>query len=242
MSIAFRGREFRPSPIGLVIAATACVITVLLGNWQMRRAEEKQRAGALREAAQQAPARGLPVTPFDPAEYVMTKVKAQGIFDPSQIYLLDNRSRDGRPGYEVMTPLRIQGSELNVLVLRGWLAAGPKRDVVPPFRTPEGEHRIEGLAIAGFSHVLEPPGANLQGRVRQNMTIESFTALTGLRMLPVAIEQHSDMADGLQRNWPRAETGADKNTAYAMQWYAFALLAVVLAVVLSFRRKVHDSA
>ncbi len=241
MPILFRGREFRPSAFGLVAAAAACVITVLLGNWQMRRAEEKIHAHELREAAERASPRRLPSVPFDPAAYFMTKVRVRGVFDESQTYLLDNRARNGRPGYEVLTPLRIKGTDRHVLVLRGWVAGGATRDAIPAFGTPRGEYEIEGLAIPGFSRVLEPPGTGAQGRVRQNMTIEGFAVLSGLSMVPVAIEQHSDMADGLVRNWPRADSGADKNTAYAMQWYAFAMLAVVLAVVLSFRRQVRDT-
>jgi cytochrome oxidase assembly protein ShyY1 len=50
------------------------------------------------------------------------------------------------------------------------------------------------------------------------------------------IEQHSHADDGLLREWPRPDTGVEKHEAYALQWYALAGLAVVLFIVLSFRR------
>ena len=50
------------------------------------------------------------------------------------------------------------------------------------------------------------------------------------------IEQHSSALDGLLREWPRPDTGIEKHEAYALQWYSLAGLAVVLFVVLSFRR------
>ena len=51
------------------------------------------------------------------------------------------------------------------------------------------------------------------------------------------IEQHSSAPDGLARDWPPHEAGAEKNEAYAFQWYALAALAAVLGLVFSFRRR-----
>jgi cytochrome oxidase assembly protein ShyY1 len=52
----------------------------------------------------------------------------------------------------------------------------------------------------------------------------------------MVIEQHSDTGDGLLRDWPRPDSGAEKNEAYSFQWYSLATLAIVLLVVLSFRK------
>ena len=40
----------------------------------------------------------------------------------------------------------------------------------------------------------------------------------------------------LLREWPRAGPGPEKNEMYSLQWFSLAALAVVLAVVLSFRK------
>jgi cytochrome oxidase assembly protein ShyY1 len=72
--------------------------------------------------------------------------------------------------------------------------------------------------------------------VRQNLDIAAFAQETGLRLHPLVIEQHSAAPDGLVREWPRPDMGAEKHEGYAMQWYALAGLAVVLFVALSFRR------
>lgn len=238
VTILFRGRVFRPSFLGFVLALAACLLAVALGNWQMRRAEGKLQAGAQREAAMHAPP--LPLrADVDPRQYLGTKVRARGRFDAGQTYFLDNRLRDGRPGYEVLTPLRLGDGRWSVPVLRGWIPVGV-RDSAPSVRTPEGEVVIEGLALGRLSHALEPPGYVAQGRVRQNMTLEEFAGATGLRTLPIVIEQHSETRDGLQRNWPRPDLGADKHSAYALQWYALASLAVVLFFVLSFSRRQDD--
>jgi surfeit locus 1 family protein len=149
--------------------------------------------------------------------------------------LLDNKLRRGRPGYEVVTPLQLAGSEWHVLVNRGWIAAPASRETIPNVRTPGGELRIDGIALERLPHALEA-GAAPTGKVRQNVDIGAFAAETGLRLQPLVLEQHSEADDGLARDWPRPDFGIEKHESYALQWYLFAGLALVLLAVLSIRR------
>jgi cytochrome oxidase assembly protein ShyY1 len=49
------------------------------------------------------------------------------------------------------------------------------------------------------------------------------------------LEQHGSLDDGLVRDWPAPEAGAEKHDAYALQWYSLAVLSVVLLLVLNLR-------
>jgi len=205
-----RGYSFRPRGWALALGAAACLAGIALGAWQARRAEEKRALGA-----------NLP------------RVEARGVFLPEHTVLLDNKIRNHRAGYEVLTPLRMSGE--SVLVNRGWIAAGPSRDVLPAVRTPAGEVRIEGVRLERLPRVLLVEKSS-SGKVRQSLDIAAFAAETGLKLRPYAVEQHSALDDGLLREWPVAESGAEKSDAYSLQWYALAALAAVLTLVLSFRR------
>ena len=66
-------------------------------------------------------------------------------FVPQFTILLDNKVYRGRPGYFVVTPLRLSGSSVHVLVNRGWIAAGARRADLPSVPTPAEEIEIEGL-------------------------------------------------------------------------------------------------
>ena len=168
-----------------------------------------------------------------PDSVVMKRVVAQGSFVGERTVFLDNKLRRGRPGYEVVTPLRLNGT--HVLVNRGWVPAGRTREVLPAVPTPRGEVRVEGIALSRLPRALEPQrGAG--GKVRQNLDIAAFEQETGLALQPIVIEQHSAAPDGLVRDWPRADAGVEKHEAYALQWYSLAALAVGLFLVLSFRR------
>ena len=164
---------------------------------------------------------------------MLPHASVEGEFLPRFTVYLDNKLNHGRVGYEVITPLKLRDGS-NVLVNRGWVAAGTTRDALPEVRTPAGEVRIEGIALAGLPRVL-----GLQkdaGKVRQNLDVERFGFETGLRLEPRVIEQHSDLPDGLARDWPAHDLGIEKHQGYALQWYSLAALAVVLLIVLSFRK------
>ena len=204
---------------------------MLLGNWQSRRAEAKRALGAEFEQALRSPPIELPAA----SNVIHKRVAARGRFIAEHTVLLDNKLRRGRAGYEVLTPLRLAGSDGHVLVNRGWVAAGASRDVLPEIRTPAAEQLIEGIALERLPHALQA-GAVARGKVRQNLDIGAFAAETGLRLQPLVIEQHSALDDGLLRDWPRPDLGIEKHESYALQWYSFAALAIALLAVLSLRR------
>jgi surfeit locus 1 family protein len=151
--------------------------------------------------------------------------------------LLDNKIRQHRPGYEVVTPLRVESTNAgeHVLVNRGWMERSAE------LRTPAGEIRIEGIALARLPQALRI-GEESRTRVRQNLDVAAYAAETGLKLRSTVIEQHSDSGDGLLREWPRPDAGAEKNEAYAFQWYSLATLAIVLLLALSFRKRQDEPA
>jgi len=227
------GYSFRPRAWAFAAAAAACAAGIALGNWQARRADEKRALGAQLEQAFQAAPLEIPDGGIDPRDYVMKHVAARGRFDDAHTVYLDNKLRHGRAGYEVVTPLRLDG--VSVLVNRGWVEAGRTRAVLPQVPAPAGEVRVEGLGLAHLAHALEL-GPAPPGKVRQNVDLPAFEKETGLRLQPIVIEQHSKATDGLLREWPRPDAGIEKHESYSLQWYSLAGLAVVLFVALSFRR------
>ena len=227
------GYSFRPRAWAFAAAAAACAAGIALGSWQAGRADEKRALGVQLERAFQAPPLEIPDGRIDPRDYVMKHVAARGRFDDEHTVYLDNKLRRGRAGYEVVTPLRLDG--VSVLVNRGWVEAGRTRAVLPRVPAPAGEVRVEGLALAHLAHALEI-GPAPRGKVRQNVDLADFERETGLRLQPIVIEQHSPAPDGLTRDWPRPDVGIEKHESYALQWYSLAALAVVLFVALSFRR------
>ncbi|AVR95489.1 SURF1 family protein [Pseudoduganella armeniaca] len=232
MRIAFR---FKLVPFIATVVLVA--LGIALGQWQTRRAEQKLALQAKLAAANaQAPLRldGALLTP-EQAEW--RRVAVRGTFVANWPVYLDNRPHGGQAGFYVAMPLRIEGSNRHVLVLRGWLPVdAARRQRIMPYATPAGPVTIEGIARRDAGHVLQlgdavPPAP---GAIVQNAEVAQVAAASGLQLLPFVIQQTSGGTDGLVRDWPSPELGVDKHRGYAFQWYALALTALLFYIITGF--------
>lgn len=231
--------RFAPRLVPSLAAILFCVLTVALGNWQTRRAEEKTVLQQRLDAYTVLPPLELGQLRVKPSEWVDHRVSVRGRFSPEQTVFIDNRVREGIPGYYVVTPLRITGGDMHVLVNRGWIAAGSRREHLPTVNTPEGTVAIEGIAAVPLAHPYELAPDAKSGPLRQNLVPERMEAETGLAMQPVVVLQTSPASDGLMHEWPKPDAGVDMHRAYALQWYVMAALAAVSWIVLNLRRTVE---
>lgn len=227
---------FSPTLWPTLAALFFFVLTLWLGNWQSERADTKRALQARYDAA----ARGAPIhvgnTLLDRDSVLYRKLEVEGVFDDAHTILLDNRVLDGVAGYHVLTPLRINGGGLAILVNRGWVAAGRTRDQVPVPPTPAGVVRLEGMAVNPHTRYVELAPTAPQGRVWQNLDFARYAATTGLRLQPVLLLQTSSQVDNLQRNWPRPDSGVSTHVSYAVQWYSLAATLTVLWLIMNVRR------
>ena len=104
-----------------IVAIAIASVCIRLGFWQLDRLAER-RAENTRVAAGLA---GAPV-PMEAIRSDSTQSRAQrvnlrGTYDFEHEVALINRSRDGAPGVNILTPLRVPGSDTAVIVNRGWV-------------------------------------------------------------------------------------------------------------------------
>ncbi len=234
-------------------AALVGVVTTLgLGQWQLGRAAEKQALQSAIDRQTQLPA----LTAADVssstalANVIHRQATLQGKWSSEATVYLDNRQMEGRPGFFVLTPLRLSGSDTQVMVQRGWAPRDfMDRNRLPNVVTPEGEVRIQVRMAPPPSKLYDFQGAP-SGPIRQNIDLAAFAAetrlpllthLSALELAPVA----GTPSDGLSRNWPAFNTGIDKHHGYAFQWFGLSGLIALLYVwfqLIQPRRQRHASA
>jgi surfeit locus 1 family protein len=219
-----------------VAALAAIALTLSLGSWQSRRAEEKLARGRELDAAARHAALALTPRVVDARDHEFRRVRARGEYAAKYTILLDNKVLRGKVGYQVLTPLRIAGGDVHVLVNRGWVAAGARRDSLPKIDTPAGTVEVQGVAMVPGSHVFELEANTEEGALWQNLVLARYAKWSGLELQPVVLQQTSAAADGLERVWARPDTGADKHRGYAFQWYALGITILIFYVASSFRR------
>ena len=228
--------QFAPTVLPTLAALFFFVLTFSLGNWQSGRADTKRELQARYDAAVREAPIHLGSDLLDHDSVLYRKLEVEGVFDDAHTILIDNRVLNGVAGYHVLTPLRIRGGEVYILVNRGWVATGRSRDRVPAPPTPPGVVRLEGMAVDPQTRYFELSDTLPQGRVWQNLDFDRYVKATRLPLQPVLLLQTSEQADGLQRSWPRPDTGVESHVSYAFQWYSLATTLVVLWLIINIRR------
>ena len=158
------------------------------------------------------------------------RVDITGLWLAAQTLYLDNRPMNGRPGFWVMTPLQLSGTDKVVLVQRGWIARDfVDRSRLAPVETSAPEVRLQGRMAPAPAKLYAFKGADT-GLIRQNLDIGVLAAETGLPLLPVLVLQTGPASEGLQREWAAPNTGIDKHHGYAFQWFGLSALVLGLYV------------
>ena len=216
-----------------VLTAAAVLVagvTFSLGEWQLRRAAQKQNLQLAIEAQSNLSilkAQDL-ADPKILAEAVHRRATLKGIWRPEHTVFLDNRQMNGRPGFIVITPLALDGTGQFVLVQRGWAPRSfTNRMALPNIQTPEGPVTVRGRIAPPPSKLYEFKGADI-GRIRQNIVLPAFSQEIALPLLPVSMVQTGPANEGLLRDWPAPNIGVDKHYGYAFQWFALFALVVGL--------------
>lgn len=233
------GRRFRPRLVPTLATLAFVALTVALGNWQRHRAEEKDQLEARFAAASREPPVELPARDTDALALRFRTVRASGHYEASRQILIDNKVHAGRPGFDVVAPLRLAGSGRYVLIDRGWVAQGASRRELPVVPPPGGAVTVVGRVNQPPQHYLELGDHHASGVVWENLDVKRIAAATGLDLLPVVIELADPVApsDGLVRDRPPPDLGSAQNLSYMLQWYSFAGLAMVLWLALNWIRK-----
>lgn len=200
-------------------------LLLLLGYWQLQRAEEKRVIEANFTTRLQQTA--LSVEELKQLEdRAFVPVSLQGQFDNQHHFLLDNRSQGGRAGYEVLTPLLTESGEW-VLVNRGWIKANPDRKDLPVVPEVEGPVNTRGT-------VYVPPGEpfllaeqifrDLEWPlVVQAVEIDKFTQVLDRQLFPQVVRLRENAPGALGIDWQPINVQPEKHVAYAAQWFAMAV-------------------
>ena len=216
-------------------AAVAIALSVSLGRWQASRAEEKEARQALLEARVNAPAVLLTGSVESPEPLVYRHVRAAGQWIAEGQIFIDNQVFEGRAGFQVVTPLRLEGRKEAVLVNRGWIARGPAYPRAPVVAVPAGRIEVAGVATLPPQRVLELSADTVSGNVWQNLSIERYRGQTGNPVLPIVILDDRP-APGLTAMRERPDAGIAKHREYALTWFALAATVLALWIVLNLRR------
>jgi surfeit locus 1 family protein len=215
-------------------ALLAAALFLRLGFWQVSRLHERQARNAT-VAAQQ---RGTPIAfaalPRDTAAAHYRPTSVAGRYDYDHELVLASRTRNGSPGVELLTPVRIAGSDTAVLVNRGWVYS-PDGGTVDLARWREGDSATVNGYIQVYSADAGSTVAASGPRIVRRVSRAEIAAKVPYPVAPfyvVAVGGPASETRPVRREIPALDEGSHRS--YAIQWFSFAAIALggALAVVL----------
>lgn len=235
-----RRRVFTPSWFMTALTLLAIVVFIGFGRWQWERGVAKEASWRSFSAAA-GPAVALgdrPLTALAP----FARIEVTGRYDGAHQFLLDNRTHDGAPGYEVLTPLELADGR-RLIVNRGWVPFSGYRDRLPDIALPAGAGevtvtgRVDALPLEGLESGRAPPDAGAHWpKVTTFPHMAELAAALGQPLEARQLLLDASMPDGYVRAWQPPGVPPLRHFSYAAQWWLFAATAAVLYGVLNLHK------
>lgn len=231
----------RPSWLAIVLVLLAVPAFLGLGFWQLQRAHEKEVLLAAYAANADASPIELSIARQHVMQDVYPRVEVSGRFDPVRSYVLDNQVRGGRIGVLVFGVFQPDDGSLPLLVNRGFLVTTPDGNRAPIPVAPAGVRRLQGLYVP-------PPGVGLRmggnalatqaqwPKLTVHIDLAEIGADLGQLVDSRVLLLDAEAGSGFEREWTPQIIPPERHLGYAFQWFCFALAALVIFIVLHWRR------
>ncbi|MGH8114235.1 MAG: SURF1 family protein [Rhodanobacteraceae bacterium] len=229
----------RPSFFAVLLTIFGIAVFCVLGVWQLDRAAYKETVLARFHHAAAAPFVSLAQAVSDTRSGDYPHVKVTGRFDGKRAYFLDDQMRAGRLGVMVFVPFLPEGSMHALLVNLGFLQKMGADSTSLPDLPPIPDHDI---TLAGIYAPPPLPGLKLGGNplIRQKTWPKLVTWIDPREIAadlhrtvyPHVLLLDPDPHSAYLRIWTANVMLPARHRAYALQWFSFAIAAIVMFFVL----------
>jgi surfeit locus 1 family protein len=221
--------------LALLVSAAICV---RLGFWQLSRLRERQAANRVALSARAAPPISLNrIDELGVADLAQRRATATGRYDQGHDIVLRGLALDGVPGVHVVTPLLLTGQETAVLVDRGFVPTPDAVTVDTDTLRERGQLRVVGIVVpiaSGGGKPLEHAGRTTWSR----LDLVELSERLPYPILPLYLRQLPDSnLPAFPRRVPPPPLDEGPHLSYAVQWFLFALMAVLFGVLVVNRRR-----
>lgn len=227
--------RFTPNWLMSTLAVLFISLFIRLGFWQIDRADEKTKMVVAQEALSKQEPIGWGVGQKYPLQY--QRIKLQGTY-LNNFFLLDNQHYQHQFGYDVLSPLLLTDGSV-VMVDRGWILGDSTRRTFPALNIPKGLIQLQGSVYFPSNNqwIL---GAGLEEKDNEVIILELIDAkmlrqILQKKVYPFIIRLDKQDAYGFVREWAIVSMPPQRHLAYALQWFAMALVILIIFVALNLK-------
>lgn len=226
----------------LILSIAAAIVCLRLAFWQLSRRNERLARNAEVAARLALPEVAAERITGDTASLRFRRVRVSGVYDYAHELVVTSRTYEGSPGIHILTPLRRSGRDTAVLVNRGWVYS------------PDGLHadlarwrERDTVTVRGFIDLFPPAAAIPRGgtaRALRRPSREAAERIAGYPMAPyyiVLTDSSARLPAGRIGRVAPPPLDEGPHLSYALQWLAFAIIALVGGALVTRRRRIVGS-
>ena len=229
--------QFTPNKALLGLALGFLPILILLGCWQLQRAEEKQQILSFRAAQADMPPVEWRSLDQDISGLAHRRLKVTGEYDTQHYWLLENQTWQGRVGYRIIMPFYTPFGGL--LVDRGWVASTGYRKQLPAelesTSSVSQPVSIHGRVASYSDHRLLQNLVESKDWPRWILEVDADQLVAepefdGAGIIPLVLRLETDSPSTFTVLPQSVNMPPSKHIGYAVQWFSLAVALVVLSL------------
>ena len=202
------------------------LIVLSLGVWQIDRGYKKKELENTFLERQSQPVKEIKYNTFENSDLYRNVVLEGKYLD--QIFLLDNKIHNGKPGLKVFSPFESINESL-VLVSRGWIEF-EDRSNLPMIKTERNALKIQGiLRSESKDFILENDNMkkNTNPILVQTINLDELSNYLGEPLSPYILELSELSKSAFVKTWQPINLSSFRHFGYAVQWFGLGLVLII---------------
>ena len=202
------------------------LLVLSLGVWQIDRGYKKKELENTFLERQSQPVKEIKYNTFENSDLYRNVVLEGKYLD--QIFLLDNKIHNGKPGLKVFSPFESINESL-VLVSRGWIEF-EDRSNLPMIKTERNALKIQGiLRYESKDFILENDNMkkNTNPILVQTINLDELSNYLGKPLSPYILELSELSKSAFVKTWQPINLSSFRHFGYAVQWFGLGLVLII---------------
>ena len=202
------------------------LLVLSLGVWQIDRGYKKKELENTFLERQSQPVKEIKYNTLENSDLYRNVVLEGKYLD--QIFLLDNKIHNGKPGLKVFSPFQSINESL-VLVSRGWIEF-EDRSNLPVIKTERNALKIQGiLRSESKDFILENDNIkkNTNPILVQTINLDELSNYLGKPLSPYILELSELSKSAFVKTWQPINLSSFRHFGYAVQWFGLGLVLII---------------
>jgi surfeit locus 1 family protein len=196
----------------------------VLGVWQLQRYHYKKSLLSLYDARLTAHPEPFQQVKNSTEDLQFQRVTTQGQYLNGSTVLLQNQFKHDQVGFDVLTPLKMEGDETLLLVDRGWVTKNDAESLAKIDKDQQVAGYLKKVNEYQFMLGKNILNENVAPIVAQKIDTNELSRIMHKKFYPYVLRLDQTQANGFERDWVIVTAVPERHMGYAIQGFVMAFV------------------